>query len=65
MAKGKWLYGLLGLAFMLALAWHFLWSAITPKGQPPLTHLTNENLFVSQFNRAAPNVRMVLLLSPT
>jgi len=64
MAKSKWFWGLLGLA-ALALAWYFLWSSITPKGQLPLTRLTNDNLFVSQFNRAAPNVRMVLLLSPT
>ena len=64
MAKNKWYLGLLGLA-MLTVAWYFLWSAITPKGQLPLTRLTNDNLFVSQFNRAASNVRMVLLLSPT
>ena len=64
MAKNKWFLGLLGLA-MLTVAWYFLWSAITPKGQLPLTRLTNDSLFVSQFNRAASNVRMVLLLSPT
>jgi hypothetical protein len=64
MAKNKWRLGLLGLA-MLTVAWYFLGSAITPKGQPSLTRLTNDNLFVSQFNRAASNVRMVLLLSPT
>jgi hypothetical protein len=64
MSKNKWLWGLLGLA-MLTVAWYFLWSAITPKGQLPLTRLTNDNLFVSQFNHAASNVRMVLLLSPT
>jgi hypothetical protein len=64
MAKRRWLWGLLGLA-VLALAWYFLWSPITPKGQPPLTRLTNDNLFLSQFNHAASNVRMVLLLSPT
>ena len=65
MAKSKWLLGLLGLAFILALTWHFSWSAVTPKGQPPLTRLTNGDLFVSQFNHAASSVRMVLLLSPT
>jgi len=64
MAKSKWLWGVLGLA-VLGLAWYFLWSAITPKGQPPLTRVTNDDLFVSQLNRAASNVRMVLLLSPT
>ena len=64
MAKNKWLWGLLGLA-VLTVAWYLLWSAITPKGQPPLTRLTNDTLFVSQFNNTASNVRMVLLLSPT
>ena len=64
MAKNKWLWGLFGLA-VLTVAWNLLWSAITPKGQPPLTRLTNDTLFVSQFNHAASNVRMVLLLSPT
>ena len=63
MPKSKWLLALLGLA-VLGVAWYFL-SAITPKGQPPLTLLTNDDPFVSQFNSAAPNVRMVLLLSPT
>jgi hypothetical protein len=64
MTKNKWFWGLLGLP-ILTVAWYFLWSPITPKGQPPLTRLTNDSLFVSQFNRAASNVRMVLLLSPT
>ena len=64
MTKSKWLWGLIGLAVLIT-AWYFLWSPITPKGQPPLTRLTNDDLFVRQFNRAAPNVRMVLLLSPT
>jgi hypothetical protein len=64
MAKNKWFWGLLGPA-VLTVAWYFLWSPITPKGQPPLTRLINDNLFVSQFNRATSDVRMVLLLSPT
>jgi hypothetical protein len=64
MVKNKRLWALLGLV-VLAVAWSFLWSPITPKGQPPLTRLTNDNLFVSQFNHTASNVRMVLLLSPT
>ena len=65
MAKNKWFWGLVGLAFVLPFAWHFLWSAITPKGQPPLTRLASDSPFVGQFNGAASNVRMVLLLSPT
>lgn len=65
MAKAKWWTWLLGLAFLLTLAWYFLWSAITPRGQPPLTRLTSDSPFVNQFNRAASNARMVLLFSPT
>jgi len=64
MAKNKWFWGLPGLV-LLTVAWYFLLSAITPNGQPPLTRLTSDDLFVSRFNRAASNVRMVLLLSPT
>ena len=55
MSKSKGLWALLGLA-VLGVAWYFL-SAITL--------LTNDDPFVSKFNGSAPNVRMVLLLSPT
>ena len=39
----------------------------TPEGQPPLTDLTNESLaaFKEQFNNAANQTRIILLLSPT
>lgn len=56
---------LLGLVVAFGIAWYFLWSAVTPTGQPPLTRLTNEHAFVSAFNRTASDVRMVLLFSPT
>jgi hypothetical protein len=65
MAKSKWVWVFVALAFVLGLGWYFPWSAMTPVGQPPLTRLTNDNSFISQFNRAASKVRMVLLLSPT
>jgi hypothetical protein len=65
MAKTKHLASLLGLALVFILGWYFLWSAITPNGQPPLTRLTTEQQFISQFNHAGTKVRMVLLLSPT
>ncbi|HJT69011.1 MAG TPA: hypothetical protein VJ731_02355 [Terriglobales bacterium] len=65
MAKTKYLAWLLGLGLVLAAAWYFVFSAITPNGQPPLTRLTSENPFVTEFNRDATKVRMVLLLSPT
>jgi len=56
-----------GVAFALSLGWHFLWSARTPNGQPPLTYLqpTDADQFKREFDRAAANSRMVLLLSPT
>ena len=65
MAQSKWFGWLLGVGFAVTVAWYFVWSAVTPKDQPPLTRLTSDAPFVSQFNRAASNVRMVLLLSPT
>lgn len=65
MVQTKQLAWLLGTAIALGIAWYFLWSAVTPDGQPPLTRLTNEQAFVTEFNRAASDARMVLLLSPT
>lgn len=55
----------LGLAVAFGIAWYFFWSAVTPNGQPPLTRLTDAQAFVSEFNRSASDVRMVLLFSPT
>lgn len=65
MAKTKYVAWLLGIGLVLAGCWYFLWSAITPNGQPPLTRLTSDSPFMTEFNRAATKVRMVLLLSPT
>ena len=67
MLKKKYIPWLACLAVALALGWHFLWSATAPKGQPPLTYLKSDNRgqFQDQFNGAAANARMVLLLSPT
>jgi hypothetical protein len=67
MVKNKYMPLLAGVCVALALGWHFLWSASTPKGQPPLTRLKADNAgqFVDEFNQAAANARMVLLLSPT
>jgi hypothetical protein len=65
MAKKKYLAWLLALGLVLAACWYFLFSAITPNGQPPLTRLTTDTPFVTDFNRATKEARMVLLLSPT
>lgn len=65
MTKRKYLAWLLGVGLVLAACWYFLFSAITPQGQPPLTRLMNDNPFVTEFNRAGTKVIMVLLLSPT
>ena len=39
----------------------------TPKGQAPLTNLTQDNLsrFESDFNDSADGIRVLVLLSPT
>lgn len=63
--KTKRSAALLGLAVIFGITWYFLWSAVTPNGQPPLARLTSDRAFVSEFNRAAGDARMVLLLSPT
>jgi hypothetical protein len=65
--KKKPIVALLGVAFALFLGWYFLWSAHTPNGQPPLTYLqpSDADQFKREFDRAAANSRMVLLLSPT
>jgi hypothetical protein len=54
-----------GFGVALSLGWHFLWSARTPKGQPPLTYLqpSDADQFKREFDRVASNSRMVLLLS--
>jgi hypothetical protein len=58
---------LVSIAFALSLGWYFVWSARTPKGQPPLTYLQppDADEFKREFDRAAANTRTVLLLSPT
>jgi len=65
--KKKHIAWLVGVCVALSLGWHFLWSARTPKGQPPLSYLqpTDSGQFKREFDRAAANSRMVLLLSPT
>jgi hypothetical protein len=65
--KRKHVLGLVGLVLGLLLGWHFLWSARTPDGQPPLTYLSSNNpeQFKTDFNDGAENARLVLLLSPT
>jgi hypothetical protein len=67
MLNKKLIMGLLGSVLLLALAWHFLWSATTPSGQPPLTYLKPDDPghFQREFDGTAVNNRMVLLLSPT
>ncbi len=65
--KKKNIAWLVGVCVALSLGWHFLWSARTPNGQPLLSYLqpTDSGQFKREFDRAAANSRMVLLLSPT
>lgn len=65
MTKKNYLAYFLGAVLVLTACWYFLWSPITPNGQPPLTRLTTDAPFVSEFNRTTKEARMVLLLSPT
>jgi hypothetical protein len=66
MLKKRPLLWLAGFGFLLGLGWYFLWSARTPRGQPPLTYLGSDpRQFAYQFNKAPGNARLVLLLSPT
>jgi len=55
------------VAFAVGVFCYFLGSSRTPRGQPPLTSLTPNNLdqFKNAFNSAADRPRLVLLLSPT
>ena len=47
--------------------WYLWGPAGTPPGQPPLTSLSPQNFkqLTSQFDQAAGDERLVLLLSPT
>lgn len=54
-------------AFLLYGAWYSWGPRITPAGQPPLAVLDagSSGSFVTQFNAAAGETRLLLLLSPT
>lgn len=58
---------LVAVAAALLVFWYFWGSSRTPKGQPSLVSLTQENFsaFTEEFNRASDRPRLVLLLSPT
>jgi hypothetical protein len=56
------------LAVAFSVGWYLWGSRRAPRGQPPLTSLTRDNLdqFTRQFDDAAADrARLVLLLSPT
>ena len=64
----RWLFLLLVLAASGAtFAWVRLASHDTPAGQPPLAHLSSATLasLKDDFNRAAADARIIVLLSPT
>ena len=65
--KIKFALLLVAIAAFLLGGW-FLWGpGRTPPGQPPLASLSQQNFnqLVSEFNGAAGDERLVLLLSPT
>lgn len=49
------------------LAWHYYARPLAPAGQPPLIEISASNLdrLRGEFNQAAGDVRVILLLSPT
>ena len=65
--KRKFAFGLIAIAIAGLVAWYLWSSGQTPPGQPPLTSLTRQNFnqFTRDFNSAAGEERLVLLLSPT
>jgi hypothetical protein len=67
MKKFSIVVALAGLAILLLAGYAALRPRHTPDGQTQLVSLEPENLadFQSQFNDAAENVRVLLLLSPT
>ena len=59
-------FGLVGVVVAVFLAWRVLGHE-TPKGQAPLTNLTQDTLgkFESDFNKSNDEIRVLVLLSPT
>ena len=59
-------FGLIGAVVATFLAWRVLGHE-TPKGQAPLTSLTQDSLskFESDFNKSDDEIRVLVLLSPT
>lgn len=57
----------IGIAALLAVAWHLYGGGKSPAGQRPLLSLTSNNFdeVRSAFNAASGQVRVVLWLSPT
>ena len=63
----KYALWLVGIIATLVIVWYLWLAKGTPPGQPPLTSLTRNNLdqFKRDFDGAADEARLVLLLSPT
>ena len=65
--KRRYAVGAVLLALLAAAALYLYGGGQTPNGQPPLRHLTAENVvdIKNEFNAAKDEVRVLLLLSPT
>jgi hypothetical protein len=61
------LWWFVGIVITLVLAWFVLGSRRTPQGQQPLTSLDQSKFeqFKRDFDAAAGDTRLLLLLSPT
>lgn len=65
--KVKFVIPLMAIAVVILGGWYLWGPGGTPPGQPPLASLSlqNFNQLASEFNEAAGDERLVLLLSPT
>ena len=63
----KYALWVVGIIAAILVTWYLWLSKGTPPGQPPLTSLTQSNLyqFKNDFNGVGNQARLVLLLSPT
>lgn len=65
--SSKYAFWVIGIIAAFLIVWYLWLSKGTPPGQPRLTSLTQNNLdhFKNDFNGAADESRLLLLLSPT
>lgn len=65
--KGKHILWIVVAVVVTAAGNYFLGGSATPKGQPPLTRVNDQNIseLKTAFNNSAASTRLLLMLSPT